>query len=134
MIKALKNTLTFDLYKNNQDRFHQWLSNKKYDMMSSMWFPIVTIVGGVMLAVFLFAIYDGRQEIDTSDYKRLLNNEASYSQWIPEYGPMLQKAMYDGVITNGELWELQSLKIDYRAREKAKKHLKAKNDLIKQLK
>ncbi len=131
MIKAIKNTLTFDLYKNNKNKFHRWLYEKRVNLGNSAGFWVFCIFSTVFLATAASVQFHNMTEISEYEYRSLIQDEEKYAEQYPEWKVMLEDAMDDGVVTESENDDMRSFLVE-RYKEKAlMKKLKTRAELTK---
>ena len=128
-MKILKNTLTFDLYKNNQMRFHRWLFETRSKLLGNplTWFAI-TLTTLVIVIVTFSAIHD-TQEISHSEYKSLIQDEEYYADEYPEWKVMLEEAMSDGIVNEGENTAMRRYLINRWEEKEDRKKIRTKSEL-----
>ena len=130
----IKNIFAYDLYKNNPERFHHWLKQKRHAILGSLWTWTIGWITGILLAVSLFVMMHNSQEISETEYRSLIQDEERYSEQYPEWKVMLEAAMEDGVVNEGENTDMRRYLIA-RWEEKAEiAKIKTKAKLIKQMK
>lgn len=134
MIKALKNTFTFDLYKNNQIRFHRWLSITRSQILGSFWTYLIGIITAIAILISVIGYLHNSKEISEYEYRSLIQDEDSYAEQYPEWKAMLEDAMSDGYVSEGENTDLRRYLLARWDEKALMKKLKTRAELTKILK
>lgn len=130
----LKGTYIFNLYMNNQERFHDWLRCKKSDILSSGWTPFLFTLLCILFAVFIFVSIHNLQEISETEYGWIITREGTYGDEMPGLTILIKKSMDDNVITNGEFNELNKLMVYYFKEKTIIRNNALKKKLLNQIK